>query len=101
MASEQDVTSDSIDSSVVAVPKELIGYVKTSIVDYINKATPDEFSASVHYAEGQAPKLDVLIGGNLFLVLHNYFVRSFRSKNTQRGKVGHNAVQFQVMDPHH
>ena len=71
MASEQDVTSDSLDASVVAVPKELIGYVKTSIVDYINKATPEEFSANVHYAEGQAPKLDVLIGGKLFLVLHN------------------------------
>ena len=66
MASEQDVTSDSLDSSVVDVPKELLGYVKSSIVDYINKATPEQFSAKIHYAEGQSPKLEVSIGGNSF-----------------------------------
>ena len=64
MASEQDVTSDSLDSSVVDVPKELLGYVKTSIVDYINKVTPEQFSAKIHYAEGQSPKLEVSFGGN-------------------------------------
>ena len=63
MASEQDVTSDSLDSSVVKVPKELLGYVKSSIIDYINKATPDQFSANIHYVEGQSPKLEVSFGG--------------------------------------
>ena len=67
MASEQDLTSDSLDSSMVPVPKELLGFVKTRIVDYINKATPEEFSANIHYAEGQAPKLEVSLGGNLII----------------------------------
>lgn len=64
MASEQDVTSDSLDASVVGVPKELLGYVKSSIIDYINKATPEQFSAKIHYVEGQSPKLEVSCGGN-------------------------------------
>ena len=64
MTSEKDITSDSLDSSVVDVPKELLGYVKTNIVDYINKATTEEFSARIHFAEGQSPKLDVSFGGD-------------------------------------
>ena len=68
MASEQDLTSDSLDSSVVPVPKELLGYVKTSLVDHINKSTPEEFSANIHYTEGQLPKLEVLFGGKLLLI---------------------------------
>ena len=62
MASEQDVTSDSLDTSVVDVPKELLGYVKSSIVDYVNYAK--DFSAKIHYAEGQSPKLVVSFGTN-------------------------------------
>ena len=57
MASEQDVTSDSLDSSVIDVPCHLLGYVKSSIVDYINKQ--QTFSAKIHHAEGQSPKLVV------------------------------------------
>ena len=64
MASEKDITSDSLDSSVVDVPKELMGYVKSSIVDYISKAALEEFSARIHYSEGQSPKLEVSFGSN-------------------------------------
>ena len=64
MASEQDITSDSIDTSVVDVPEELLGYVKSSIIDYISKAPPGEFSAKIRYAEGQSPKIEVSFGGN-------------------------------------
>ena len=63
MASKEDVASDSLDSSMVPVPNELLGFVKTSLVDHINKAKTDEFSANIHYAEGQVPKLEVSIGG--------------------------------------
>ena len=64
MASEKDIISDSVDSSVEDVPKELLGYVKTSVVEHINKATTGEFSARIHFAEGQSPKLDVSFGGD-------------------------------------
>ena len=64
MASEKDIASDSLDSSVIDVPKELLGYVKSSIVDLISKATPDDFSARIHYSEGQSPKLEVSFGNN-------------------------------------
>ena len=62
MASEKDITSDSLDSSVIDVPKELLGYVKSSIIDYISKVAPEEFSARIHYSEGQSPKLEVSFG---------------------------------------
>ena len=64
MASEKDISSDSLDSSVIDVPKELLGYVKCSIVDLISKATPEDFSARIHYSEGQSPKLEVSFGSN-------------------------------------
>ena len=57
MASEQDVTSDSLDSSVVDVPYQLMDYVKSSIIDYINKEQC--VSAKIQYFEGQSPKLVV------------------------------------------
>ena len=57
MASEQDVTSDSLDSSVVDVPYQLMDYVKSSIIDYINKER--NVSAKIHHVEGQSPKLVV------------------------------------------
>ena len=62
MASEQDVTSDSLDTTVVDVPDDLLGYVKSSIVDYVNKAK--DFSAKIHYVEGQSPKMVVSFGRN-------------------------------------
>lgn len=63
MASEQEITSDSFDTSAVDVPEDLLGYIKSSIIDYISKAAPGEFSAKIHYAEGQSPKLEVSFGG--------------------------------------
>ena len=65
MASKQDAPSDNLDSSVVEVPEDSLRYVKSSIIDYINKATPDEFSAKIRYATGQPPKLEVTFGGNI------------------------------------
>ena len=64
MASEKDISSDSLDSSVIDVPKELLEYVKSSIVDLISKATPEDFSARIRYSEGQSPKLEVSFGSN-------------------------------------
>ena len=61
MASEKDITSDSLNSSAVVVPKELHGYIKTSLIDYINK---EEFSARINFSEGQSPELEVSFGGD-------------------------------------
>ena len=60
MATEHDVTSDSLDTTVVDVPDELLDYVKSSLVDNINKAK--KFSAKIHHVEGQAPKMVVAFG---------------------------------------
>ena len=61
MASEEDVTSDSVDSSAVDVPRHLFGYIKSNIVDYINKE--EISSAKIHHVKGQSAKIDVSFEG--------------------------------------
>ena len=62
MASEEDVTSDSLDTSVRDVPAELLDYVKSRIIENVKNAK--DFSAKVHIVEGHSPKMVVSFGGN-------------------------------------
>ena len=59
MASEEDMTSDSLDASIADVPETFLGHIRSSTVDYVNKAN---FSAKIHRVEGRSPKLVVSFG---------------------------------------
>ena len=63
MASEEELTSasDSLDTTEIDLPEDVLGYVRDQVVDYIKKT---EFSAKIQHTQGQSPKL-VLSFGNL------------------------------------
>ena len=61
MASEEEFTSDSLDTTETDLPEALLGYVRDQVVDYIKQT---KFSAKIQHTEGQSPKL-VLSFGNL------------------------------------
>ena len=61
MASEEDSTSDCLDTTETDLPEDLLDYVRDQVVDYIKKS---EFSAKIQHTQGQSPKL-VLSFGNL------------------------------------
>ena len=61
MASEEELTSDSLDTTETDLPKSLSSYVRDQVLDYIKQT---EFSAKIQHIQGQSPKL-VLSFGNL------------------------------------
>ena len=62
MASEEDVTSDSLDVNVTRVPEGLQEYVKTKVAEYITKSK--DVSMEIHRATGQSTKLVMTVGKN-------------------------------------
>ena len=61
MASEEDLTSDSLDVTETAVPDDLLDYVRDKVVDYVKQAK--YFSATIQHIQGQSLTL-VLSFGN-------------------------------------
>ena len=63
MASEQEITSDSLDDTVTEVPESLLDYVISNIVDSLIEAKiSKKITAKIHHAEGQSPKLVLTLG---------------------------------------
>lgn len=62
MASEDDMTSDSLDVTVTDVPENLQEYVKTEVAKYITHSK--DVSMKVHQVQGQSPKLVMIFGSN-------------------------------------
>ena len=62
MASDDDMTSDSLDVTVTDVPENLQGYVKTKVAEYI--AQSKDVSMKIHQAQGQSPRLVISFGTN-------------------------------------
>ena len=66
MASEEELTSDSIDTTETDIPEALLGYARDHVIDHIKQT---KFSAKIQHIEGQSPKL----------------VLSFESKDHRKG----------------
>ena len=62
MASEDDMTSDSLDVTVTDVPENLQGYVKTKVAEYITQSK--DVSMKIHQVQGQSPRLVMSFGTN-------------------------------------
>ena len=62
MASETGNTSDSLDVTVTEVPKNLQGYVKAKVAEYIGQT--NDVCMKIHQVQGQLPKLMVTYGTN-------------------------------------
>ena len=60
MASEEDMTSDSLDVTVTDIPENLQGYVKNKVAEYITQAK--DVSMKIHHVQGQSPKLVMTFG---------------------------------------
>ena len=60
MASEEEITSDSLNVAVTDVPETLIEYVKVKVAEYITQSK--DVSAKVHRVKGQSPKLVLTFG---------------------------------------
>ena len=54
MASEEELTSDSLDTTETDIPEALLGYLRDQVVGYIKQT---KFSAKFQHTEGQSPKL--------------------------------------------
>ena len=59
MASEEESTSDSLDTTKTKIPEHLLGYVRDKLV---HSFTQLKFSAEIHHTQGQSPKLVVSCG---------------------------------------
>ena len=59
MASEEESTSDSLDTTKTDIPDNLLGYVRDQIVDTFKQS---KFSAEIHHTQGSSPKLVVSCG---------------------------------------